>query len=554
MLITRRSALFAASLAATPVPAWARGLSRGTFTHGVASGDPLTDRVILWTRFVPSGDGHVAWEIADDEAFQHVVSRGEADASMRTDFCVKVDAGGLSPGRPYFYRFLSAGGPSVTGMTRTAPQGATEHLRIAFFSCANMPFGYFHAYGHAAARDDIDLALHLGDYIYEMQRGAYPSEADAVPGRVIDPTNEIVSLSDYYQRYASYHTDSNLLELRRLKPMSVVWDDHELANDAWREGAQAHDPATDGPWPARVAAASKAYFDWMPIRRPTQSGVRIYRSLDWGDLARIVLIDTRLIGRDHQLDYRTQLFARLAQQEADARAIAADMRHALDDPNRTMMGADQERWFAGTLAQSKRAGQPWQIVAQQVVMAEQAAPQGLSTLLPSNVSGGQRQWFTGAEQTTQLGLPWNLDNWGGYPAARARFLAACTANAANAVVLGGDSHNCWVNNLGAAEGGRLAAVEFAGGSVTSPGMERSLSNAQPGQRESMLRAANANMAFCDLTNRGYGALSITRGACNAEWVAFDSVREPVAPAAKITRFSSAASTSAGPGAWNVQPA
>ncbi|HVZ99829.1 MAG TPA: alkaline phosphatase D family protein [Caulobacterales bacterium] len=550
-LITRRAALFAASLAAVPTPSWARDLSAGAFTHGVASGDPLSDRVILWTRFVSSAEGRVGWEVADDDAFANVVARGQAQARMASDFCVKVDAGGLRPGRRYFYRFLSASGPSPTGMTRTAPQGGAEQLSIAFFSCANLPYGYFHAYAHAAAREDIDLTLHLGDYIYEIQRGSYPPAGEAVAGRVIDPVTETVSLSDYYQRYASYHADPGLLELRRLKPMSVVWDDHELANDAWREGAQAHDPATEGAWSDRVAAASKAYFDWMPIRRPTQTGVRIYRSLDWGDLARIVLIDTRLIGRDHQLDYRRQLFARLAEQGADARAVAADMRRALDDPNRTMMGAAQEAWFADTLAQSKRAGQPWQVVAQQVVMAEQAAPQGIAGLLPDNVSAGQRQWFAGAEQTTALGLPWNLDNWSGYPAARARFLAACVANASNAVVLGGDSHNCWVNNLAAAEGNRLAAIEFAGGSVTSPGFERSLMRAAPGQREAMMRSANPNIAWCDLTRRGYGALKLTAGACDAEWIAFDSVREPLAPTPIVTRFSSAASASAGPGAWSV---
>ncbi len=550
MLITRRAALFAASLAAVPLPAWARNLSSGVFSHGVASGDPLTDRVILWTRFV-SSEGAVAWEIADDEAFQRVVARGQTQARMINDFCVKVDAGPLQPGRRYFYRFLSASGPSPTGMTRTAPSGATESLSAAFFSCANLPYGYFHAYAHAAARDDIDVVLHLGDYIYELQRGAYPSDGEALPGRVIDPSNELVKLSDYYQRYASYHTDPGLLELRRLKPMSVVWDDHEISNDAWREGAQNHQPDTEGAWSDRVAAASKAYFDWMPIRRPTPNGVRIYRSLDWGDLARIVLIDTRLIGRDHQLDYRSQFFARLAEQGADARAVAADFRRLLDDPNRTMMGAAQEQWFAETLAQSKRSGQPWQVVAQQVVMGDQIAPQGLASLLPENASNGQHQWFAGAEQTAALGLPWNLDCWNGYPAAKARFLAACAANAANALVLGGDSHNCWVNNLPAAGGGRLAAIEFAGGSVTSPGAEHSLTRAAPGQRESLVRGANPNMAWCDLTRRGYGAFKLTRSACAAEWIAFDSVREPIAPTPTVTRFSAAPSVSAGPGDWSV---
>jgi len=550
-LITRRGALFAASLAAIPTPSWARALSAGTFTHGVASGDPLPDRVMIWTRFV-STEGRCGWEVADDDAFTHVAARGEATANFASDFCVKADVGGLSPGRHYFYRFLSASGPSPTGMTRTAPRGATESLSVAFFSCSNFPFGYFHAYAHAAQRDDIDLALHVGDYIYEMHRGAYPSPDETVPGRVLDPIGEVVSLSDYYQRYALYHTDPGLLELRRLKPMSVVWDDHELANDAWMGGAQNHNPNTQGLWSVRVAAASKAYFDWMPIRRPDRTGLRIYRSLDWGDLARIVLIDTRLIGRQHQIDLKTQFFPQLAQGGADAAAVVANFRRTvLDDPNRTIMGAAQEAWFAQALAESKASGQPWQVVAQQIVMADQLAPRGASALLPANASTGSRQYIAGAEQLAALGLPYNMDNWNGYPAARDRFLAACVANANNALVLGGDSHNCWVDNLAAQGGARLAALEFAGGSVTSPGLEHTLTAAAQGQRESAMKNANPNIAWCDVTYRGYGAFKLKRASCDAQWVAFPSVREPQMPAPTVTRFSSTPSAAAGPGAWNV---
>lgn len=550
MLIKRRTLLAAASLtAAAPRAAWAQSLSSGMFTHGVASGDPLPDGVILWTRFI-GGDGRIAWEIAEDEAFSIVAQRGQARASIANDFCVKVDVRGLTPGRAYYYRFLSNAGPSWTGKTRTAPARGGESLTVALFSCANFPFGYFHAYGHAATRDDIDLVLHSGDYIYEIQRGAYPSAAEAVPGRIIDPVNEIVSLSDYYQRYATYHTDVDLLELRRVKPMSVVWDDHEISNDTWREGARDHQPQFEGAFVDRVAAASKAYFDWMPIRRPEQRGVRIYRSLDWGDLARIVLLDTRLIGRDQQIDYRNTLAPQLAQGGADATALAAEFRRTiLDNPNRTMMGSTQEQWFASTLAESKQRGQVWQIITQQVVMADQIAPSGMTRLLPPDISPGSRAWFASGEQMSALGLPWNLDSWNGYPAARARFLEACTRNANNAVVLGGDSHNCWVNNLASAEGNRLAAIELAGGSVTSPGFERSLSNAAAGERESMMRSSNPHLAFCDLTNRGYATLKFTRTACEAEWIAFRDIRSPEAGTPTVTRMTSTASSAAGPGAW-----
>jgi alkaline phosphatase D len=185
-------------------------------------------------------------------------------------------------------------------------------------------------------------------------------------------------------------------------------------------------------------------------------------------------------------------------------------------------------------------------------MGEQIATPGLTRLLPEGMPAGSRAWFETGERMSALGLPWNLDSWGGYPAARTRFLQTCVESANNVVVLGGDSHNCWVNNLPAAGGARLAALEFAGGSVTSPGFERSLSNAQPGERERVMRAGNANLAFCDVTNRGYGALTFTRDACDAEWIAFDTVRTPRMNTPSIARMSAAASASAGPGAWSVQ--
>lgn len=547
MLLARRSFLVAASLtAAIPRAAWAQALAPGLFTHGVASGDPLADRVILWTRFV-GGDGRIAWEVADDESFRRVAQRGEARASAASDYCVKVDASGLQPGRRYFYRFLSGSGPSLTGMTRTAPASGAERLTTALFSCSNFPYGYFHAYGHAAARDDIDLVLHTGDYIYEIQRGSYPSNSEAVPGRVIEPYNETVSLNDYYQRYASYHTDPDLLELRRLKPMSAVWDDHELVNDASSDGSRDHQYPSEGVYAERMAAAAKAYFDWMPIRRPEQSAPRIYRSFDWGDLARVVMLDTRFIGRSPQIDYRTTLSPRLLQGGVDAAQAAAAFRAGiLDDPSRSILGAAQERWLSETLADSKRRGHTWQVIAQQVQVAPPMAPADLTRLLPDDSSS--RAYFALGAQMSSLGLPWNLDTWAGYPIARARFLESCAEHANNAVVLGGDSHNCWVNNLPAARG-RLAALEFAGGSVTSPGFERSLTRAAAGERESAIRAANPNMAFCDVTNRGYGVLRFTRGACESEWLGFADVRIAARGEPVVSRFASTPSRAAGPGAW-----
>ncbi|NWG52774.1 MAG: alkaline phosphatase D family protein [Hydrogenophilaceae bacterium] len=551
MTLSRRSLLIAASLAAAPVPAVAQGSPQGRFTHGVASGDPLETAVILWTRFAPAdgGDAELRFEVSEREDFSRIARRGRAVARAANDYCAKVDVRGLRPGRSYYYRFLSGAGPSPTGMTKTAPRGAAARLSFAFFSCSNKPFGYFHAYGHAAARADIDIALHLGDYIYEYARGVYPAADVALADRVIEPAGEIVTYADYCARYASYHDDIDLQELRRLKPMSVIWDDHELANNAYRTGAQNHQEGAEGAWTDRVAAAAKAFFDWMPIRRPDPGSARIYRSLDWGDLARIILLDTRLIGRPQEFSYDA-LAAAAAEGPEAALAAAQAFRAQLTNPALSRLGAAQEAWFEAEVAGSKARGHAWQVIAQQVVMGEQIAPAGLSRLLGEDASPGTRRYVTGGEQIGALGLPWNLDSWGGYPAARARLLEACVAHGTNAIVLSGDSHNCWVNNLAAAGGGRNAAIEFAGGSVSSFGFESALTNAQPGEREAIMRGGNPGMAWCDVTRRGYGAVTLTREACAAEWVAFENVRDAAASSVTVTTLTSAASAN-GPSDWAV---
>jgi len=550
--LSRRALLAAAPLAATPRAAWAQRLSSGVFTHGVASGDPLPDGVVIWSRFV-SAEGALTWEIAEDDAFTSAVQRGHLTATPVSDYCVKADVRGLAPGRRYFYRFLSAAGASETGETRTAPQTGADSLTVALVSCANYAFGHFHAYAYAAARDDVDLVLHAGDYIYEYGRGTYPSTAEAVPGRVLDPNFETVALADYYRRYATYHADPALLELRRRKPISAVWDDHEIANDASHTGAQNHQ-RNEGAYVDRVAAAAKAYFDWMPIRRPDPARPRMYRSLDWGDLARIVLLDTRLAGRDRQLDYRRAIGLRQLQGGPQLAPTLEEFRRTvLEDSSRTLLGHEQEAWAAEALARSAARGQRWQIVAQQVVMGPQLMPADIAGLLPSDAHGNTRRFVNAAVSLGALGMPWNLDAWDGYPAARDRFLQACAASRGSVVVLGGDSHNCWLNALPAPGGeGRLAAIEFAGGSVSSPGLERTFSGGAPGDREAAMRSANPHLAWCDASRRGCGVLRFTRHACEAEWIGFDDVRGPAAGPPHVTRFSAEPSAGGGVGAWSVE--
>ena len=552
--VTRRTVVAATPLlaAAGAAHAKASALARGTFTHGVASGDPTASAVILWTRFTPTSPGAatVRWEIADDEKFQHVRAHGEATASPLDDYCIKVDARGLAAGRRYFYRFVSAGDPSPTGLTRTAPSGGVESLSFALFSCANKPFGYFHAYAHAAAREDLDLCIHVGDYIYEYARGMYPSAGETVPGRLIEPANELVALSDYHARYASYRADPVLQELHRTKPFLAVWDDHELANDTWKDGAENHQPATEGAWSVRRVMAAKAYNDWMPIRRQS-SLLQIYRRFDWGSLATIVMLDTRLIGRDQQLDWRTALGPVADKGPAAlAEAATAFERGPLGDVRRSLLGADQEAWMRRELRRSKSRGVPWQILAQQIVVGKQGFPVNATSLLGDGASERARQFAGIGALVGHLGYGWNLDSWSGYPPARDRFLQSCARDGANALVLSGDSHNAWANNLPGGRDGRPAAIEIGGMSVSSPGFERTFTNVAPGGREQAMVAANPELAWCDVTHRGYAAAKLTATQVDVDWVAFGSITTPVAPTPTITHSSAEATRDHGVGPWH----
>jgi alkaline phosphatase D len=548
--ISRRGLLVAAPFIAAPSVARASALAKGKFTHGVASGDPTSSAVILWTRLVPTGtEKAISWEIAEDEAFAKIAARGQAEANAFDDFCVKVDAQGLKPGRRYFYRFLAGDGASPTGLTRTAPAGDAPSLKFALFSCSSKPWGYFRAYQNAASREDIDVCFHVGDYLYEYAPGNYPSAAQAVPGRLIAPDHETVSPSDYHARYASYREDPDLQEIHRTKPFLAVWDDHELTNDAWMDGAQNHQPETEGPWSARKVVAAKAYHDWMPIRRQ-DSWTKIYRRFEWGTLASILMLDTRLIGREQQLDW-AQAVGPAADKGTDAIAAAAMAfaKGKLADPRRTLMGPAQEQWMRAELKRSKARGATWQVLAQQLVIAEQIMPPNIATMLAPGASERNQKRAALGTGLGQMGLGWNLDAWTGYPAARARFLAACAQDGVNALTLGGDSHNTWFNNLPGGKQGRPAALEIAGGSVTSPGMESNFPNAPAGGREAALREANQGLAFCDASHRGYATATLTRAGVESEWVAFDNVRAADAPVVSITKGAAEATRVHGPSPW-----
>lgn len=446
------------------------------FQHGVASGDPLTERVILWTRITPPALAETysipyRWRIARDPQLRELVNEGFGYTDISRDFTVKVDADGLQAGQSYYYVFEALGQMSDVGRTRTLPQGRVEHLRIAFTSCSNYARGYFNVYKELAQRSDLDVVLHLGDYIYEYAN----LDAGLNSGRIHQPPREITTLDDYRQRHACYKTDADLQEVHRQHPFMVIWDDHEVANNAWPGGADNHTEGEEGRWQDRLNGAVQAYMEWMPIREMQAGQQGIYRNFRFGDLLDLSLLDTRLAGRDAQA------------------ADNADRNRA----ERTLLGYEQEGWLAGTLTSAQQENIRWKLLGQQVMVGQ-----------------------LGTNDT-----PFNYDQWDGYPAARQRlFDSVRKAAVDNWVVLTGDIHSSWAMELHddpfADEPGPALGVELVTPAVTSPGIE-SYPQAQLASRS--LQALLPHLNFVDFYYRGYVLLDITHERLQAEWWVVDNI-------------------------------
>lgn len=501
-------------IAALAVPGAAQILTARGFTHGVASGEPTATSVLLWTRHIGSGsESRLRAEVASDPAFAHIVGGGDVTARADADHTAKIVVTGLAPGQWFFYRFVAPdGGMSAVGRTRTLPQGDVSRFGIGLFSCSNLPFGWFNAYGHAAARDDLDLVVHCGDYLYEYARGTYPSIDQTLPGRVIEPANEMVTLADYRLRYASYRLDPDLQALHAAFPMIAQWDDHEITNDTWKDGAENHQPDKEGDWATRKAAAERVYREWMPVSDDRWTSYQI------GTLATIFRPETRISGRMEQLDVKTAI----AGKSDLAKALAEFRDGAWAAKDRTLLGMEQETWLHDGLAESKRAGTAWQILAQQVVMGHGRFPTNALDWIPADSPEIVRKTVAGAVAASQVGLPYNMDAWDGYPAARARLYDAALAADADFVVLSGDSHNAWGYDLGARGPGfggsdDRVGVEFAGHSVTSPGFEAYAPQVVPADLARVLRESSVGLAYCDTSRRGYVSLDVTPRQVTGAW-------------------------------------
>ncbi len=437
------------------------------FYHGVASGDPLTDKVILWTRVTTTNPTvSVDWKIASDTAFTNVVNSGTVSTDTSKDYTVKVDATGLQPNKWYYYYFTALGKKSPIGRTRTTAVGNVDSLRFAIVSCSNLQAGYFNAYKDISLRNDIDAVVHLGDYIYEYEKGGYGT-FDSTQ-RAHEPANEILTLSDYRIRHSQYKLDPDLRSLHQQYPFITIWDDHETANDSWTGGAQNHTPGTEGAWADRKSAGETAYFEWIPIRE-NNAGDTIHRLIKWGDLADFIMLDTRLEGRMKQV-------------------TATDT--TLNDTTRTLMGATQLAWFKDKLSNSTAQ---WKVIGNQVM---------ISPL----INGGN---------------PLNLDQWDGYPAERKKVYNHISKNNIKDIVfLTGDIHTSWGNDLPPKDstynkttGAGSIAVEFVCTSITSPGLP-GIGNTLIG----LVQSQNPYMKYVDLEKHGYLLLDINKQRTQGDWV------------------------------------
>ncbi len=516
--IDRRSLIVGAGLGlgALVLPA-GRGLAQQLlaakgFTHNVASGEPGPDSMLLWTRYVPAaGDNAIRLdaEVALDRDFTKPVSGGSVQTGPWRDWTAKITMDGLKPGTLYWYRFVAPdGSKSPVGRTKTLPMGDAGRFGLGVFSCSNLPYGWFNAYGHAAARSDLDLWLHVGDYLYEYGTPA-ATDVRVLNDRALAPGHEILAIADYRMRYACYRADPDLQRLHQMAPMVAFWDDHESSNDSWEGGAQNHQPAKEGDWNLRRAAAMQVYREWMPVSDEP------WKTYPIGTLATLYRTESRLLARTKQADIGATFNA--ADPDAALKAFRDGIWH---DPSATMLGSTQESWLAHALKANARST-AWQLVGMGTILGRTVMPQEAVSWLRPDASEKSVASFRNNARAAKLGLPMWMDRWDGYPAARSRLLKAAQAADADLVMLSGDSHNAWAYAL--VEDGKPAGVEFAGHAVTSQGMEGSMAT-DPAIVARGFIAANPELKWADTSRRGYMMLEVTPERVTGEWLFLQTIK------------------------------
>ncbi|HCE4640053.1 TPA: alkaline phosphatase D family protein [Vibrio parahaemolyticus] len=502
-----------------------------SFEHGVASGDPTQTQVIIWTRVTTAASYvDVSWQVASDMEFSNVVQSGVFTTDTGRDFTVKVDVQNLNANSQYYYRFMVGEMMSEVGKTQTLPEDGVEKASMAVVSCANYPAGYFHVYREILNQHEqspFDVVLHLGDYIYEYGAGGYASEDAAALGREPSKGTECITLDDYRKRYAQYRQDADLQALHAKLPMIAVWDDHELANDTWKNGAENHQD-DEGSFIDRRAAAAAAWTEWLPVRENTFSNMLIYRQFSFGNLVNLMMLDTRLVGRDKPLDY----FSLNAPTMEAIGGLVAQSRSA----DRELLGTEQLAWL---MNEFNTHDAKWNVLGQQVLMSRME--------LPSSVMTAMFQLFTSTEEkkteallavntaitgyladpsADPISLPYNLDAWDGYYVEREKVYQLAKASSGNFVCLAGDTHNAWASELKDVSNNPIG-VEFATSSVSSPGLEEylALDPVAIAQMEYTLPHLVSELQWADIKQRGFMRVTFTADAAQSTWYLVSTIKD-----------------------------
>ncbi len=446
------------------------------FYHGVASGDPLATSVIIWTRVTPDNISEVAvkWAISSNSAMENPVKSGTITTNTARDYTVKIDVKGLAENTTYYYQFEALNGQSAIGRTKTTAADDKSAVKLAVVSCSNYEAGYYNAFARIAEKDDLNAVVHLGDYIYEYQPGGY---GDSTLSRKHLPAKEIISLSDYRTRYAQYRLDKDFQKVHQMHPFITIWDDHEVANNVYKEGAQNHQPE-DGDFMTRKEAAKQAYFEWLPVRDNATKD--IYRTVKFGNTVDLIMLDERLAGRTYPVDS-------VSQSEFEA-------------ADRTMLGAEQLTWFKNEL---KTSDATWKVIGNQVIFS------------PCDISG------------LGFGSPVNLDAWDGYPYERSQisqFLA--NEKIENVIITAGDTHSSWAFEVPSEDGKSNIAIEIGTPSITSANSDEYTPLEKVLQAEKVLGVKNPHLKYTDLKNHGYVILSLTEAETIAEWYYVDKLNAP----------------------------
>ncbi len=467
------------------------------FEHGVASGDPLQDRVILWTRVtVPRPNPvDVQWEIAEDVDFRRVLQSGTACASYEEDHTVRVDPAGLQAGRRYFYRFRAEGETSPTGRTRTLPENGVNHIRFAQVSCAKFNAGFFNAYARIAEREDLDFLLHLGDYIYEASNTPPAGQTPGADiGRPFEPLHECKTLEDYRMRYDQYHRDPDVQAMHASLPIIATVDDHEFADGAWRGGADVHNEEKDGAWSERLKTCFRVRAEWLPVRHPDPNDpMRVYRRVRFGRLADVFLINTRT--------YR------------DLPVPPPDMH----DENRTALGKEQREWLFQEFEESKTT---WRVLGN---------PSVLATTWKENYPEDVKLPLLKTKLIAADGKSADYDQWDGYPAERRKLFDLFRKHRGNIVVLSGDIHVCFVIELKENpfdEMEEVSAVEFINTSLTSQNLDDKMKwspRTESLKHEAALMRAFPHLKWCELDSHGFNIVDVTPERIQVEYWLVDTV-------------------------------